>query len=266
MKKNGSFIGLIALMIVTTILHGKWTGRWESSHAEKQTEKELENALSIETDLGDWKCGKVIQLSADELPEKTINSTRQFIDPHTDRSLVVSLTSGVASIVSVHTPDVCYLGNGFQLASEIKKEIIVIDENGIRKENQSNEGEVPLPSSDSSHQAYESKNRAQPIRFEFYVADFSKKTPTGKETLRVRWSWSYEGNWQAPDSPRWFFVRLPLGATQPLYKLYLVHNVTEEDRLTTNDPYLKIARLLLPQLNKRLFAGRLSKSTAKVHH
>ena len=79
------------------------------------------------------------------------------------------------------------------------------------------------------------------------MADFTKTTATGAETIRVRWAWTADGNWQAPDYPRWLFARAPI-----LYKFYLVHPLTEENDLTREDPYRKFAAALMPALSRQL--------------
>ncbi len=38
-----------------------------------------------------------------------------------------------------------------------------------------------------------------------YVADSEKKTQTKLDRVRVRWAWTTDGAWIAPDSPRWQF-------------------------------------------------------------
>ena len=91
-----------------------------------------------------------------------------------------------ASQIATHTPDVCYPGSGYATLR------------GTRKEN------FTLPD-----------GRAGTT----YVADFEKKTQTKLDRVRVRWAWTTDGTWIAPDSPRWQFagqLRSPM-----LYKVYI---------------------------------------------
>jgi hypothetical protein len=58
-----------------------------------------------------------------------------------------------------------------------------------------------------------------------YVADFEKKTQTKLDRVRVRWAWTTDGTWTAPDSPRWEFasqLRAPV-----IYKVYVATPLPE---------------------------------------
>ena len=60
-----------------------------------------------------------------------------------------------------------------------------------------------------------------------YVADFEKKTQTKVDRVRVRWAWTTDGAWIAPDNPRWQFagqLRAPV-----LYKVYVATPLPEPD-------------------------------------
>ena len=63
---------------------------------------------------------------------------------------------------------------------------------------------------------------------EYYIADFEKKTKTGRDRARVRWAWSTDGTWVAPDSPRWQFAKNLMGVPV-LYKIYIVTPVPEAE-------------------------------------
>ena len=84
-------------------------------------------------------------------------------------------------------------------------------------------------------------------RVQCYTADFEKPNGTGSEGIRVRWSWSEDGTWKAPDSPRFHFMRASL-----LYKIYLVHPLGDDEDLTKDDPYRKFVADLVPTLGKLL--------------
>ena len=58
-----------------------------------------------------------------------------------------------------------------------------------------------------------------------YVADFEKKTQTKLDRVRVRWAWTTDGTWVAPDNPRWQFasqLRAPV-----IYKVYVATPLPE---------------------------------------
>ena len=61
----------------------------------------------------------------------------------------------------------------------------------------------------------------------YYVAEFEKKRATGIDRQRVRWAWTADGVWDAPNSPRFHYLR-----TSELAKVYFVTAMPET---TTGD-------------------------------
>jgi hypothetical protein len=66
----------------------------------------------------------------------------------------------------------------------------------------------------------------------YFVAEFEKKTPTTFERHRVRWAWTTDGTWTAPDNPRLAFG---FPAARELFKLYVVTAVPF-DAAEKNEP------------------------------
>jgi hypothetical protein len=56
----------------------------------------------------------------------------------------------------------------------------------------------------------------------YYVAEFEKKRATGVDRQRVRWAWTADGTWDAPDSPRFRYLR-----SGELAKVYVVTPAVE---------------------------------------
>jgi hypothetical protein len=143
----------------------------------------------------DWKASEV----PTDMPvnERSTATSRRYVSPTTGRSGMVTLISGIPGSVSAHTPDVCYPGSGYATLRAPKRETI------------------DLPG-----------GKAAAV----YVADFEKK----KDRIRVRWSFAADGDWIAPDHPRWQFatqlMRVPV-----LYKVYVVTPLSDdgEDDATT---------------------------------
>jgi hypothetical protein len=211
MKVRLHHLLLIAVFLaVSGYVHGTWSNRWS-----KAAHVEGKDLLSgVDGEIGDWRAGEFLQINPADVPAKTKCVSRRF-DPIKEGSpLVVSITSGGPGEVAVHTPDVCYLGAGYQLRGAVTRQTIPLDDGKS---------------------------------VSFWVADFVKTKPTGDESIRVRWAWSGDGDWQAPDYPRWVFARVPL-----LYKLYMVHPLTDDDDLTKSDPYRKFVADLVPALSRQL--------------
>jgi hypothetical protein len=161
----------------------------------------------LDNEIVNWR-GEFLRI--DPAP-RTHCDSRRFEPVKAGKAVVVSVTSGSPGDVAVHTPDVCFLGAGWKLRGAVGRQTI------------------PL---------VDGKNAA------FWMADFTKTGPTGAETIRVRWSWTADGTWDAPDYPRWIFARAPI-----LYKFYLVHPLPDDADLTREDPYRKFAAELMPKLS-----------------
>jgi hypothetical protein len=195
------------LLVASGVAHGWWTSRW-SATAPEAAGLEL---LQIDDVVGDWKPGPFFQINPADMPERSQTASRRFESTRLGKSVVVSVTSGLPGVVAVHTPDICYLGTGYKLRSAVRRDTIPI----------------------AGGEAH------------FYSADFEKPGALGVEAIRVRWSWTADGHWQAPDYPRWFFARSPI-----LYKLYIVQPLSDDEDLIRDDPYRKFVADLVPVLNR----------------
>jgi hypothetical protein len=208
--RTAHLLGIGVILAISGLVHGMWTNRWTSGP--DVMGKDL--LIGIDGLVGSWIPGDMLTINPGDVPPKTKLISRQFTSVKNGSPIIVSVCSGYAGEVAVHTPDVCYLGAGYKLKSALTRQTI---------------------------QLQDGKEAS------FWMADFEKTTATSVENVRVRWSWSKDGNWQAPDYPRLTFARAPV-----LYKLYIVHNLTEEEDLTRDDPYRKFAADLVPVLNRQL--------------
>lgn len=206
---------IAAFLVVSGYVHGKWTNRWTGGSGDV-VGKDLLSGL--DSPIGNFQPGDFQQVNPAELPPKTQCHSRRFQPLKSGKQVLVSLTSGSPGSVAVHTPDVCYLGAGWKLRSAATRQTIALADGGVA---------------------------------DFWTADFTKTSATGIETIRVRWAWSADGSWQAPDYPRLKFSRAPI-----LYKLYVVHNLSEEDDLTREDPYRTFTAALIPILSRQLNDAR----------
>jgi hypothetical protein len=183
-----------ALLAAGAIVHGATTHRWEA-FAPEQGQGSTFHAHVVT--LGDYQSEEI----PNEIPlkEKSVGSTRRYFSPTRNVTVITSLTSGPPGAVSTHTPDVCYPSSGYTTAREPKVETI------------------DLPDGRKAR---------------YYVAEFEKKTATRTERQRVRWAWSVDGAWDAPDRPRFAYLR-----AAELYKLYIVTPVADGEQDTpAGDP------------------------------
>jgi hypothetical protein len=185
MKRPATLI-CFALLAAGAVVHGATTHRWAVFAPEPSRGGEFH---TYAVQLGDYRVEDV----PNEIPlkERSVGTTKRYFSPSHNQVVVTSLISGPPGAVSTHTPDVCYPASGYRTVREPVRETIDLPGGGTAS---------------------------------YYVAEFEKKTATRTERQRVRWAWSSDGRWDAPDRPRFAYLRVP-----ELYKLYVVTPVTDVD-------------------------------------
>ncbi|MDB5308781.1 MAG: hypothetical protein JWO38_2983 [Gemmataceae bacterium] len=183
MLKTPTFLVIVGLIVAGAVVNGAATQRWSPF----KPDQALTNRLhTLELRFEDWQSAEVP--TDMPLSERSIATSRRYASPTSGRSAVVTMISGIPGSVSAHTPDVCYPGSGYKTLREPKR--VTAD----------------LPGGRTA---------------EMYVAEFEKKTATKHDRARVRWTWAADGEWVAPDNPRWQFAT-KLARVPVLYKVYIV--------------------------------------------
>ena len=217
MLRNLPLLAAGAVLVVCGLVHGLWSDRWGTSEAVTRATERLER---VPRRMGDWE-GEDESISRRELALSGATGclVRRYTSRRTGEAITVILLCGRPGPVSVHTPDVCYRGLGFEPVGDPK-----------RWESPVSVGGSPA---------------------EFRTVKFRKEEPGRVTHLRIFWSWSATGRWQEHGSPRLTF------ATQPvLYKLYLVRQLAgaDEDEGLETDPAGDFLRDFLPALQQGLFS------------
>jgi hypothetical protein len=199
------------VVLLSGLGHGLWTARWTASNEPGASAARLAN---IPLTVGEWE-GQELQLDAIQVAKADLAGylMRRYVRRNGSQ-VVILLACGRPGPISVHTPDVCYGGTGYQMMGAPARESVAGDTS-------------PTP--------------------EFFRADFGRPEQTTPERLRIYWAWSTTGAWQAPDSPRLVFGRYPA-----LYKLYVVYTLPGTQKLE-EDPCRDFIRDLLPELQRHLF-------------
>jgi hypothetical protein len=189
MMKPVTFAIVLALVVCGALVNGAVTQRWNfvASNAEL-----TERLHAMEVRHEDWQPSEI----PTDMPlnERSVATSRRYGSAGTGRTAMISFISGIPGSVATHTPDVCYPGSGYKTLRAPRKETL----------------ELP-------------GGRTAVV----YVADFEKKSQTKQDRVRVRWAWTTDGTWVAPDSPRWQFagqLRAPV-----LYKVYVATPLPEAD-------------------------------------
>lgn len=199
MLKTPTLLVAGGLIAAAALVHGAVTQRW-AVFAPDPARTDRLHALEVRHE--DWRPTEV----PTEMPtkERSIATARQYVSASGRQSAVVTVISGIPGSVSTHTPDVCYVGSGYKCLRSPRKDTMDLPTGGTAT---------------------------------FYVADFEKKTATKAERVRVRWAWSTDGTWIAPDNPRWQFAK-QLSAAPELVKLYVATPLPDldgEDRVYEDD-------------------------------
>jgi hypothetical protein len=198
-------IGL-ATVAGVAVVQGVWTQRWRTS---AELEAAAERLSRAPGDLGTWKA-EPSELDADSLAEAGARGAwlRRYTDSRTGASVQIILLCGKPGKMSVHRPEHCYRGAGYDMLAEPMRY------------------EIP----------------AEPPA-DCWTTKFRKEESTGDVALRIYWTWFGDGAWRAPDSPRLAFAHLPA-----LYKLYAIRELPARPERLEQDPTLDLLQRLLPAL------------------
>ncbi len=166
-------------------IHGAITQRW-STFAPDAERREAMHALVVQYP----ECESSPIEHDVPLKERSIATSRRYLFVSRGFAASTSIISGVPGAVATHTPDVCYTSSGYTMFRAPRRQTVTLAD-----------GQTAT----------------------FMVADFEKKKATQTERLRVRWSWSLNGVWEAPDYARFHYLKCP-----ELFKLYIVTTLPNE--------------------------------------
>ena len=203
-----------AVLLFAGLAHGLFTLRWQSSEA---LEAAVQRVHAVPLTAGGWHATPV-EVDAEAFQQARARGywMRRYTKEDAPGPITVILMCGRPGHMSVHTPDICYRGAGYEMVGEPTQENIAFG----------NEGSSAT----------------------FWAARFRQPTRAAGAELRIYWTWSCDGSWQAPASPRFAFR----GASY-LYKLYIVHETPAGAGRDGSTP--GFLRQLLPTLDKSLFPG-----------
>jgi hypothetical protein len=205
-----SVLLLFIVVLGSGIAHGVWSGRWNVSDGPERAAARL---AEVPMTVGDWD-GRPGELDPRHVRVAELSGAYicEFVNRRTGSVISTLLVCGRPGPVSVHPPEICYKGAGYELVGT-----------RTRYTNPS------LPTA------------------EFWVCDFQKPQTATPDRLRIFYAWNANGAWLAPENPRLTFFRQPA-----LYKFYVLRKLTQGDETLENDPAVDFLKVFLPQLNKSL--------------
>jgi len=200
-----------AVMITSGIVYGLWIDRWSPSPEPRAAAARL---ADLPMAIGEWQ-GETLPF--EEGPRGTVGClARRYRNQVSGATVSVLLVCGRPGPVSVHTPDVCYSGAGYD------------------------------PTAPPTRYTMPRGSVAGPA--EFWTADLQEVGAAVPARLRIYWGWSATGSWTAPDNPRLAFARFPA-----LYKLYVLRDGTGGSGRQDADPCTAFLPRLLAELDQCLF-------------
>jgi hypothetical protein len=205
-------VGLL-LVLVTGLVHGLWSNRWSGRG-------DLEAAAARLTlaplNVAGWKGHEEPPLDERRVARAgAAGHLRRLYVNEQGQAIAVTLLCGRFGPLSVHTPDVCYGGAGYEMLGAPVRRQVRLAGGGTA---------------------------------EVWTARFHKPAAPAEAPLRICWAWSAGTGWQAPSSPRWTFRMRPV-----LSKLYVARELTRLDEPLEGDPCFVFLAQWLPELDKVLF-------------
>ncbi len=215
--KTNMLVGAVALVVIAAgaVLQGRISDRWTKTTSEK-LERFTQRLDAVPTEIGDW-IGVDTEVDQEQFAASNCAGcvSRTYQDRRTGQEVSVYLVSGTARHVTIHTPDWCYQGAGYEMRDQ------------------------PI-----SYNVQCGDREA-----EFRVARFVKEETTNVSRLRILWSYTDDGNWQGPKWPKPAFAGRPA-----LYKVYLIRSLGEDVPKLSEDPAVEFAKQFIPIVNAALFS------------
>jgi hypothetical protein len=155
------------VLILAGVVHGVRTDRWTGQEDLAEAAARLEK---LPLAIGDWQ-GAALDVKKEGKTGLAGTVTRRYIQRATGKEVTIFLGCGRSGPASVHTPEVCYAGSGFE-----------VDRPRV----------FPVPEG------------------EFWTSRMLKQKSDQRTQLRLFWAWSESGTWRAPDNPRLAFAGAPV--------------------------------------------------------
>jgi hypothetical protein len=223
MQNMSKQIIAIAALAITVIAIGTWYQAKYSERWTQLTSEELDHFTAqvqkFPRVLGKWTGTDDPPISDDvwKRTNCTAYISRVYQNSETGKQVSMYLVSGAAKHITIHSPDWCFVGAGYQLEGKVENYVVKFPPGG---------------------------DIADP---EFATAIF-RKPDIAEQGLRIFWTYSYDGIWKGPTHPNW--AKAAYGGRPAMFKIYLI----AEPGAPAESPCLDFVKELFPEINERLFA------------
>ncbi len=219
---------VVCLIVVGSgVIHGLIIDRWGSSG---DLGRAVASLQQIPNEFGDWKSQEPTTsarepISARELEVGEIDGylARIYTNPANGSTVNLMIVCGRPGPISVHTPDICFKGAGFEIVKQYQR-----------------------------HQIASTQDNSETA--EAFFADFTKPVNAAEQNLRVFWMWSDGRQFFAPDNPRIAFADKDF-----LYKIYLTRAIERVGDPPETDQCVSFFKLAMPILQRSLFSEQKPK-------
>ncbi len=221
-------IGLaVAIILFAGVIQGWISERWGSFPELKLFSDQL---AQVPTEIGEWK-GEDGEKSNEKI-RKISGAEGELIRTYRNANgeeVRISIICARLQDIFMHSPDRCYPAAGFEMQAPPEPVVVEIG-NGTA---------------------------------EFITTIFLKSEPTGTHSERGYWTWSGNGEWVAPKTPKVAFA----GQQHALFKLYVFTNDTGKQKPGERDYCKEFIKVFIPALNLALRpamieAGRIQEDKA----
>ncbi len=215
--------GLI-LLVAGGVVHGMLTGRWEASDMTGVAAR----VHQVPREINDWVCIEEGSVSDAELEIAELHSyvMRHYRNQRTGAIVTMLLMCGPTGPVAVHPPTACYAGQGYEQIGDVTLHRVVPGQHSATS--------LAIPDSRETHH--------------LMTAQFRRPGRGSVQKARIFWSWSTNGSWSTPASPRLEFAGSPA-----LFKLYVTQQAHDLLPLDGTTPPEEFLRELLPVLRHSVF-------------
>lgn len=200
-------------VIALGVFQNAWTARYTRTLEPQVLRDRLAH---VPLRIGNWDGVDQTATLPEGVPE-VIGPTivHRYVDRQSGAVVLLSITADRPGPLFVnHQPTDCYPGIGYDLAAGPSKRTISLEDGSAN----------------------------------FWTAQFTNSHGAAPRSVRIYWSFSGDGDWQAPRSPRITFARYPC-----VYKLYVIRQMRRADDLPEKEPLEDFIRAAAPALKKALF-------------
>lgn len=219
---------LAAVLLIggSVIIHGIWTERFRPRETTTEQKILAERLKNLPLSFGDWE-GEVVPMDEKQRQAARIVgdfSVRFRNKVAADQEVMVMVACGHGTDMKNHTPDQCYVAQGFSAADE--------------------ERTYPID--------------MQPKPAEFFTCRFRKEVPgQGPQNIRIFWSFGENGEWTAPS------FRGLITTRPAIYKMYATTVAPKDVRESPQESAaVGFLREFMPLVNQALFPPEASSSSA----